>query len=81
MLDNVNSRSPLNVVSVTKISPTAWQVRSRSRSGSEAPVLLGLIQQLGHVFEVMDVMRPLERTYVPTLASAVASVTGGTVTQ
>lgn len=68
-------------MSVTEFSATAWQVRGRGGTGGEDLVLLRFIQRFGGVFEAMDVTRPLERTYVPSMAGAVASITGGTVTQ
>lgn len=81
MFDNGKSQSLLGGVSVTEISPFAWHVQRIRRTGAEAPVLLGFVQQFGDVFEAMDVTLPLERTYVPSAVSAVASITGGTVTQ
>ncbi|TFC46178.1 hypothetical protein E3T26_09710 [Cryobacterium sp. TMT1-21] len=76
-----NSSRPGGDVNVTALTPTAWQVQDRRRTGGDGPVLLGFIQQFSDVFEVMNVTRPLERTYVSSLAGAVASITGGTVTQ
>ncbi|TFD33226.1 hypothetical protein [Cryobacterium cryoconiti] len=68
-------------VSVNELSPTAWMVQGRRRPDDEVSVLLGFFQQPGHVVEAMDVTRPLKRTYVPSATSAVADVTGGTVSQ
>lgn len=68
-------------VSIAELSTTAWQVRGRGGTGGEVTVLLGFIQHFGDVFEAMDVTRPLERTYVPSMAGAVASITGGSFTQ
>ena len=81
MLNSYSSSRSRVGVSVIKLSPTAWRVEGRRRTDDEVPVLLGFVQQFGDVFELMDVTRPLERTYVPSMASAVASITGGTVTQ
>ena len=81
MLEHDKSASSRDRFIVTELSPTAWQVQRRRRAEGEAPVLLGFIQQFGDVFEAMDVTRPLERTYVRAMASAVASITRGTVTQ
>ena len=75
------SSSLLGRVSVAEVSPTVWRVRGRGGMVSEAPVLLGFIQRFGNVFEAMDTTRPLERIYVSSIGSAVASITGGTVTQ
>jgi len=43
------------------------------------PVLLGFIQYFGDIYEVMDLRRPMERTYLSSLDHAVASVTEGMV--
>ena len=81
MVDSDPSSRSRAGVSVIELSPTAWRVQGRRRTDDEVPVLIGFVQKFGDVFEVMDVTRPLERAYVATMASAVASITGGTVTQ
>lgn len=81
MYKHDRSSSLLGGVSVTEVSPTVWRVQGRGGKVGAAPVLLGFIQQFGIVFEAMDTTRPLERMYVASMASAVASITGGTVTQ
>lgn len=66
-------------IGLIEVSPTTWQVRGPGMGVGSTPVLLGFIQYFGDIYEVMDLRRPMERTYLSSLDQAVASVTEGMV--
>jgi hypothetical protein len=68
------AKTIIDAVEVLAISTTEWRIRDNDRPQSDATSLLGFICRVGDLYEVVEIGKPMNRSYFATFGAALSAL-------